>query len=138
LAVAIPPEQISSDAARLPIHEIVAFLRQKLGRTTIAYISGVKDPKMVSHWMAGQHAPRDVPQMRLRESYHAARLVIGAFDAATAKAWFFSSNAELNDRAPAYVIRTARSWEEMRTVVPAARAFTQNGTSEPPTDTGRP
>jgi len=128
--MAIPAGQISSDAARLPIHEIVEFLRQNLGRTTTAYISGVKDPKMVSHWVAGHNAPRDLRQMRLREAYHAARLVIGALDAETAKAWFFSSNADLADQAPAYVLRRADTWEDLRFVVPAARAFTVNGSEE--------
>ena len=41
----------------------------------------------------------------------------------TAKAWLFGSNAELDSQAPAYMLRQARSWEDLRSIVPAARAF---------------
>ena len=32
MSIAIAPEQVSTEAARLPIHEIVKYLRQHLGR----------------------------------------------------------------------------------------------------------
>lgn len=118
-----PPEQVSADAARLPISEIATFLRQHLGQRMTAYIGGVNDPKMVARWIAGQSRPRDHAQRRLREGYQAARLLVGAYGDETAKAWFFSSNMRLNDEAPAYVLRHARSWEELRLIIPAARAF---------------
>jgi hypothetical protein len=124
LSLAIVPEQLSKDAARLPIHEIAAFLRQHLGQRMTAYISGVNDPKMVTHWIARRNTPRDQPQMRLREGYQAARLVVDTYGDETAKAWFFGSNTRLDDRAPAYVLRHASSWEDMRFIIPAARAFT--------------
>jgi hypothetical protein len=117
------PEQVSMEAARLPIHEIAGFLQEHLGRNTTAYLGGVTDAKMVSHWVAGNHVPRDQPQMRLRESYQAARMLVDAYGDETAKAWFFGSNAGLDDLAPAYVLRNARTWEDMRFVVPAARQF---------------
>jgi hypothetical protein len=115
---------VSTDAARLPIHEIAAFLRQHLGQRMTAYISGVNDPKMVTHWIARRNTPRDQPQMRLREGYQAARLVVDTYGDETAKAWFFGSNTRLDDRAPAYVLRHASNWEDMRFIIPAARAFT--------------
>jgi hypothetical protein len=62
----IAPQQVSAEAARLPIHQIAAFLRTHLGKRGTAYISGVSDPKMVSRWIARQNAPRDQAQMRLR------------------------------------------------------------------------
>jgi hypothetical protein len=123
VALAAIPEQVSAEAARLPIHEIATYLRENLGQRLTAYISGVNDPKMVSHWIAGRNKPRDQPQMRLRESYQAARLLISVYGAETAKAWFAGSNAALADQAPSFVLRNAKTWEEMRLVVPAARAF---------------
>jgi hypothetical protein len=116
-------EQVSSEAARLPIHEIATFLREHLGQRMTAYVSGVNDSKMVAHWISGRNTPRDQPQMRLREAYQAARLLIGAYGDETAKAWFFGSNTRLDDRAPAYVLRHASSWDDLRFIVPAARAF---------------
>jgi hypothetical protein len=123
VSLTIPPEQASSEAVRLPIHEIVAYLQQHLGQRTTAYIGGVSDAKMVARWATRRNVPRDRAQMRLREGYQAARLLVGAFGDETAKAWFFGSNLGLGDRAPAYVLRHARSWEDLRLIVPAARAF---------------
>jgi hypothetical protein len=117
------PEQVSAEAARLPITEIASFLRQHLGRRMTAYISGVNDPKMVARWIAGHSTPRDHPQRRLREGYQAARLLVSAYGDETAKAWFFGSNTRLDDQAPAYVLRHARSWDDQRLIIPAARAF---------------
>jgi hypothetical protein len=88
-----------------------------------AYISGVNDPKMVTRWISGRSTPRPQPQSRLRESYQAARLLVSTYGDETARAWFSGSNAQLEDQAPAYVLRKAKNWEELRQVVPAARAF---------------
>jgi hypothetical protein len=122
-------EQVSVEAARLPISEIAAFLRQHLGQRVTAYLSGLNDPKMVSRWIAGQSTPRDHAQRRLREGYQAARLLVNAYGDETAKAWFFGSNARLDGEAPAYLLRNATSWEELRPIVPAARAFVGFGRS---------
>jgi hypothetical protein len=120
--------RLSSEAARLPIQAIVTFLMKQFGKPTTAYIGGVSDPKMVTHWMAGTNTPRAVPQMRLREAYQATRLIADATDVDTAKAWFFCSNASLGDRAPAHVLRIASTWEDMCEVVPTARAFARDAT----------
>jgi hypothetical protein len=120
---AIAPRPSGVDAALVPIDEIVGFLGAHLGKKTTAYLSGVSDPKMVGHWIARRNTPRDGAQLRLREAYRIAELIVSVYGDETAKAWFLGSNAELGDRAPAYVIRTARTWEDLRLVLPAARAF---------------
>jgi hypothetical protein len=119
------PEQVSAEAARLPIAEITRFLREHLGGRMTAYISGVNDPKMVNRWIVGRSTPRPQPQSRLRESYQAARLLVSVYGDETARAWFNGSNAQLEDQAPAFVLRKARNWEDLRRVVPAARAFVE-------------
>ena len=123
MSLAIVPEQVSEEAARLPVDEIAAFLQHHLGQRMTAYISGVTDPKMVSRWIAGRNTPRDEPKMRLREGYQVVRLLVGAYGDETAKAWLFGSNTRLDDQAPAYVLRHASNWEDLRFVVPAARMF---------------
>lgn len=117
------PEEVSAEAVRLPITEIAKFMRQHLGQRMTAYLSGLNDPKMVPRWIAGQSKPRDHAQRRLREGYQAARLLVSAYGDETAKAWFFGSNSHLDHEAPAHILRHARSWEELRVIVPAARAF---------------
>jgi hypothetical protein len=119
----IASEQVSAEAARLPITEIASFLREHLGQRKTAYIGGVNDPKMVARWVAGHSTPRDHAERRLREGYQAARLLVSAYGDETAKAWFFGSNTRLDGEAPAYVLRHARDWEELRLIVPAAHAF---------------
>jgi hypothetical protein len=114
---------MSTDATLMPIHEVALFLRTHLGKQTTAYISGVTDAKMVSHWIARRNTPRQRPQLRMREAYRAAELLVGSYGDETAKAWFMGSNVELGDQAPAYVIRNANTWEDLRRVLPAARAL---------------
>lgn len=123
MALVIAPEQISDEAARLPINEIAEFLQQHLGQRMTAYLSGVTDPKMVSRWIAGQNAPRDESKMRLREGYQVVRMLVSVYGDDTAKAWLFGSNTRLDDQAPAYMLRHASNWEDLRFVVPAARSF---------------
>jgi hypothetical protein len=123
VAEQIGQEQASAEAVRLPITEIASFMRAHLGQRKTAYIGGVNDPKMVARWIAGQSTPRDHAQRRLREGYQAARLLISAYGDKTAKAWFFGSNTRLGGEAPAYVLRHATEWEELRLIVPAANAF---------------
>ena len=93
----LSPEQVSDEAALLPIHEIIAYLQEHLGQRMTAYVSGVKDPKMVARWIARQNLPRDEAQIRLREGYQATRLIVDAYGDETAKAWLFGSNAELGE-----------------------------------------
>jgi hypothetical protein len=114
---------MSTDATLMPIHEVALFLRAHLGKQTTAYISGITDPKMVSHWIARHNTPRQRPQLRMREAYRAAELLVGAYGDEAAKAWFLGSNVDLGDQAPAYVIRNANTWEDLRLVLPAARAL---------------
>jgi hypothetical protein len=123
MAKPIAPEHVSAEAAWLPITEIASYMREHLGQRKTAYIGGVNDPKMVARWIAGHSTPRDYSQRRLREGYQAARLLVGAYGDETAQAWFFGSNTQLEGDAPAYVLRHARTWEELRLIVPAAHAF---------------
>jgi hypothetical protein len=126
VAYATAAQHVTTEAARLPIHEVAMFLRTHLGQRMTAYISGVSDPKMVSHWIARRNTPRDQSQMRLREAYTAAQLLLADYGDEAAKAWFFGSNVDLADQAPAYVLREAETWEDLRLVVPAARAFAES------------
>jgi hypothetical protein len=123
VAEPVSPEQVTDEAALLPIPEIIAYLQEHLGQRMTAYISGVKDPKMVARWIARQNLPRDEAQIRLREGYQATRMIVDAYGDETAKAWLFGSNADLDSQAPAYMLRQAQSWEDLRSIVPAVRAF---------------
>jgi len=119
----LDPTHVSEEATRLRIDAVAAYLQQQLGQKLTAYLAGVADPKMVGRWAAGKAHPRDEREMRLRDAFKATRMLVEAFGAQTAKAWWVGSNTRLDDRAPAAVVRHARDPEELRFVVPAARAF---------------
>jgi hypothetical protein len=98
----------------------------RLQRTT-AYLSGLKDAKIVGRWAASRVRPRELSSFRLRTAYQAARLIIEAFGDQTAKAWFFGTNSQLDDEAPAHVLRHSGSPEKASAVVRAARSLAEAG-----------
>ncbi|MCW2992826.1 MAG: family transcriptional regulator [Conexibacter sp.] len=119
----LDPHRVTDEATRLDVAEIAAYLQAQLGQKLTAYVAGVTDPKMVGRWAAGKARPRDEREMRLRDAFKATRMLVAAFDAGTAKAWWVGSNTRLDDRAPAAIVRHAVDPEALRYVVPAARAF---------------
>jgi hypothetical protein len=119
----LDPATVSDEATRLPIGDVAAYLQEQLGQKLTAYVAGVTDPKMVGRWAAGKAQPRDEREMRLRDAFKATRMLVAAFGAQTAKAWWVGSNTRLDDRAPAAIVRGATDPDMLRFVVPAARAF---------------
>jgi hypothetical protein len=119
----LDPARVSEEATRLPIDAVAAYLQEQLGQKLTAYVAGVTDAKMVGRWAAGKAAPRDEREMRLRDAFKATKMLVAAFGAQTAKAWWVGSNTRLDDRAPAAIVRGATDPDMMRFVVPAARAF---------------
>jgi hypothetical protein len=115
-------DAIERSVATSTIPEIVEYLQGHLGAKTVAYLAGLKDTQMLRKWRDGTE-PQAISKRRLRTAYHAARLVIDGFDDDTADAWFFGSNARLDDDAPARVLRTATTVDDLRLIVPAAKAF---------------
>lgn len=123
MAVVIDPVAVEEEAARLEIRVIARFLQETLGQQLTAYLSGLRDPKMVGRWAAGRVEPRELAKMRLRTAFQAARMIVEAYGEETARAWFVGSNTRLDDEAPAWVLRHADDPGDLRFVVPTARAF---------------
>jgi hypothetical protein len=115
---------IERDSARAPLAEVVEYLQEHLGSRVVAYLAGLQNTQMLARWKGGT-APQSLTKQRLRSAYHAGRMLVEAFDDETAEAWFFGSNSKLDDRAPAHVLRAARSFDDLTLVVPAAKAFTR-------------
>jgi hypothetical protein len=124
MAQLLDPALVEHESATAPIAEIARFLAQHLGQQATAYVAGVKGAAQVAKWIDGDTPPKgQMTRLRLRDGYRAARLIVAAYDDATAEAWFFGSNSRLDDEAPAWVLRHARSLDDLRMVVPAAKAF---------------
>lgn len=116
-------QQIEKDAATTKMPKIADFLQASLGQKLTAYVAGLTDPKAVGAWIRGENDPRHPADMRLRSAYQVVRMLVEAYDAETAKAWLFGANTRLNDEAPAYLLRNAKTVDDLRQLVPTARAF---------------
>lgn len=119
-------EAVETAAVVAPISEIAAYLQDHLGQKPTAYLSGLKDPKMVGQWAKGKVQPRTASTLRLRHGYQAVRLLTEAFGNQTASAWLFGTNSYLGDEAPAYVLRHSDQPAEVTPVVVAARSFAES------------
>ena len=126
----MPPElaektvkAIENESFTTEIAKIAAFLTDKIGQKPTAYLSGVESPKEVGNWARGDVKPRDMAENRLRCAFQAVRLLVKAYGPDTAKAWLFGTNTRLGDEAPAFLMRHAKSIEDIRGIVPTARAF---------------
>ena len=116
-------EQIDREATTTALAEIVAFLQDSMSQKFTAYMAGLNDPKEVGAWIKGSAKPRPPADMRLRYAYRVVRMLIEAYGADTAKAWLFGTNTRLNDEVPAYLLRHAQTPDDVRNIVPVARAF---------------
>jgi hypothetical protein len=116
-------EEIEREAFTTPAAKIAAFLQDHLGQKLTAYVAGLTDPKAVGSWIREENAPRQQAVLRLRCAYQIVRMLVETYDDETAKAWLFGSNTRLNDEAPAYLLRNAASPDDLRQLVPTARAF---------------
>ena len=120
-------EALEREATLSEISRIAGYLQEHLGQRVTAYLSGIKDAKMVGQWARGKQRPREPAGFRLRQAYPAARLLVESYGNETAKAWFFGTNARLDDEAPAYVLRYGETPDDFRFLLPAARALVEGG-----------
>lgn len=115
------------ESVRLAFPELVGRLREILGVRLVAYIGGVKSARSVSAWAAGDGAPGERDQDRLRHAFHVAALLRERYDAATVQSWFKGMNPSLGDEAPAQLLREGEPLDAARRVVAAAKSFANLG-----------
>ena len=104
--------------------EVVDALRQLIGARLVAYIAGVKETRAVREWAAGARSPSPAAMPRLRAAYHAAGMLRQKDSAAVVQAWFQGMNPQLDDAAPARVLREGELDQDGPRVLSAARAWT--------------
>jgi hypothetical protein len=116
-------EQVAhGQATRLGVPTIVRSLQDILGQRLVAVIAGVSDAKAVGKWARGQRSPHPDAEERLRNAYQIAQLLLERESAETVRAWFIGMNPDLDDHAPALVLR-----EDPVHVLQAARSFLAHG-----------
>jgi hypothetical protein len=104
------------------ISEIVRFLVEMLGRSLVAYITD-SEVRTVARWAKGQNVPLPVTEQRLRDLYNIVGMLQGSDSAYVVRAWMIGMNPQLDDEAPADVIREGR----VRDALAAARAYVNGG-----------
>ena len=119
--------QAFEDSVKLPIAQLVERLRDLLGATLVAYLGEVKETRAVAQWAAGSREPATAIQVRLRLAYRVAALLAQKNDAGVVQAWFQGMNPQLDDVAPARVLREQDLDDAGPAVLAAARAFAATG-----------
>jgi hypothetical protein len=112
---------------QLTAAEIVSGLREILGARLVAYIGHVSSTLAVGEWANGAKEPSAEALDRLRTAYSIATLLREREGAATVQSWFQGMNPELNDQAPARVLRDQPINVVALDVKAAARSFAYVG-----------
>lgn len=103
----------AEDTARMDTHEVVAYLLERLGRTTVAYMAGSKSRAMPARWAAAPgdaaHAkPSEEKARRLKAAHAVFRLIEDAENDQVARSWLLSANPRLDGLTPAQLVREDR------------------------------
>ncbi len=115
-------------ATRLEFPVVVKELRELLGPRLVAYIAGVGETRTVREWAEGAAAKRgEVIEPRLRVAFHIASFIADHDAPSVAQSWFQGLNPQLDDRAPARLLREEDLGEVGPQVLAAARAFVVGG-----------
>ena len=115
------------DSRRLAFPELVNGLRDMLGARLVAYIGHVTNTRTVREWIEGKHDPGDAVIAALRDTYFIAALLCEEESRETVQAWFQGMNPDLDDFAPATLLRNERYGEIGNKVAMAARSFLAHG-----------
>lgn len=113
------------EVIRASTQEVVKKLVDLLGARLVAYIGGVGETRAVREWMADRE-PRGDTAARLREALTIALMLESREKPATIQAWFMGLNPQLDDRAPARLLRDGDT-DAQSAVLGAARAFLIGG-----------
>lgn len=92
------------ESLRAPLHELVARLQEVLGQRIVAYVAGISSPKLVGRWAVGSTNPRQEAQTKLRELWEVVRILDNEGPEVT-RAWLLGANPQLDDQAPADLLR---------------------------------
>ena len=103
------------------LEDMTEYLEKNLGKAITGYISGLEYPRQKLSSMNNQF--RTEAELRIQQAYDSIRPIIEKYDSRTARAWLFGMNRGLNSEAPAYVIRHAKTLEELSDVVAIAKEF---------------
>ena len=114
-------------AVQASFSEIVTELAQILGKKLTAYIAGVKDTRVIDRWMQGGIEPYRDAESRLRLAYQMGKTLSEHDSPRIVQAWFTGLNPELQDRAPARLLKDGDVEKVGPELLNAMRAFLAGG-----------
>lgn len=118
-----PGLRAHEESVRFTPAEITSGLREILGARLVAYIGRVTSTRQVNEWATGQTKLSEDKLDRLRTAYFVAALLREREGAATVQSWFKGMNPQLDDQAPAQLLRDQPLATAGPAVAAAARAF---------------
>ena len=85
--------------------ELTNSLSRRLGRLTVARLTGAPDENTISRWAHGRHSAAETRLDRMRHAAYLLNALIGlGFSESSAKQWFRSAHPALEDEKPMDVI----------------------------------
>jgi len=115
------------DSLRFSTAELVTQLRDVLGARLVAYLGSVTETRAVRQWAEGARRPSTEVVQRLRVAYQITALLRHRDSAEVVQAWFQGMNPQLDDVAPARLLREGDLDTVGPRVLAAARAFAAVG-----------
>jgi hypothetical protein len=122
-----PDLEAHAHAMRAGFPQVATELRELLGAKLVAYLGGVGETRAVHQWADGERTPSDEVQQRLRFALRIVLPIANGDSASIAQAWFQGLNPQLDDRAPARLLRDGDLDEVGPAIVAAERAFLIGG-----------
>ncbi len=98
------------------------YLADVLGYELLAYITG-KSKKTVHRWADGTTSPKLNSEQILHATAYVFQTILESDSDHVARAWFIGLNPQLDDTAPADLLREG----DFKAVVTAAKAFVSGG-----------
>ena len=127
MTIATPGLRAYEASVRSDVTELVSALRELLGAKLVAYLGSVSETRAVRQWADGERKPPAEVVRRLRLAYQVAGLLAERDQPRVIQAWFQGMNPQLEDWAPARMIREGSPDEVGTRVLAAARTFAAVG-----------
>lgn len=127
MTIATPGLRAYEASVRSDVTELVSELRELLGAKLVAYLGSVSETRAVRQWADGDRKPPAAVVRRLRLAYQVAGLLAERDQPRVIQAWFQGMNPQLDDWAPARMIREGSPDDVGTRILAAARAFAAVG-----------
>lgn len=127
MTIATPGLRAYEASVRSDVTELVSELRELLGAKLVAYLGSVSETRAVRQWADGERKPPAEVVRRLRLAYQVAGLLAERDQPRVIQAWFQGMNPQLDDWAPARMIREGSPDDVGTRILAAARAFAAVG-----------